>query len=246
MDPFAFLEAFRPRVETSWLSKLHPGVRIVVIGGLMIVPLMFKSLEGELLSICLILPLVLLSKSLRETGKLIKGSSLFLLIIILTNYLFTKDVKFSIAMGMRLVSMLILSAAFFASTDATEIGDLLDDLGFPPYISFSFVMALRFIPVLAEDAQNIVAAQESRGLELTKGSLLRRIRNMIPILIPLVVLAIRRAQQLAEALESRAFGSGKRTSYWEYRISIKDVLAFCYLIIPLMLSLYLKKSGIVL
>jgi len=246
MDPFAFLEAFRPRVEISWLSKLHPGIRLLMIGGLMVVPLMFKSLEGELLSICIILPLVLLSKSLNETGKLIKGSSFFLLIIILTNYLFSKDVKFSIAMGMRLVSMLILSAAFFTSTDATEIGDLLDDLGFPPYISFSFVMALRFIPVLAEDAQNIVAAQESRGLELTKGSLLRRIRNMIPILVPLVILAIRRAQQLAEALESRAFGSGRRTSYWEYKMSIKDILAFFYLVILLALSIYLKKTGLVL
>ncbi len=246
MDPFAFLEAFRPRVEKSWLSRLHPGIRTLVIGGLMVVPLLFRSLEGELLSVCILIPLVLLSKSIRETGKLVKGSLFFLLIIILTNYLFSRDVEFSIAMGLRLVSMLILSAAFFASTDATEIGDLLDSLGFPPYLSFSFVMALRFIPVLAEDAQNIVAAQESRGLELSKGNLFRRIQNMIPILIPLVVIAIRRAQQLAEALESRAFGSGKRTSYWEYRISVNDVIASLYLIVSLGFFIYLKRSGLAL
>jgi energy-coupling factor transport system permease protein len=244
MDPFAFLEAFRPRIEASWLSRLHPGFRILVIGGLMAVPLMFSSLVGELFAICILLPLIILSKSIGEVGKLIKGSLFFLLIIVLTNYLFSRQIWFSIAMGMRLISMLILSAAFFASTDATEIGDLLDTLGFPPYISFSFVMALRFIPVLAEDAQNIIAAQESRGLELSKGGMFARIRNMIPILIPLVVLAIRRAQQLAEALESRAFGSGKRTSYWEYRISRRDFVAVLYLILSLSLSLYLKRAGL--
>ncbi|HIE23982.1 MAG TPA: energy-coupling factor transporter transmembrane protein EcfT [Candidatus Korarchaeota archaeon] len=245
MDPFAFLEAFRPRIEASWLSRLHPGFRMLVIGGLMVVPLMFSSLVGELFAICILFPLIVLSKSINEVGKLIKGSLFFLMIIVLTNYLFTRQIWFSIAMGMRLISMLILSAAFFASTDATEIGDLLDTLGFPPYISFSFVMALRFIPVLAEDAQNIIAAQESRGLELTKGGMFARIRNMIPILIPLVVLAIRRAQQLAEALESRAFGSGKRTSYWEYRISRSDFVAVLYLILSLSISLYLKNAGLV-
>ncbi len=243
MDPFAFLEAFRPRIEASWLSRLHPGFRILVIGGLMVVPLMFSSFFGELFAICILFPLILLSKSISEVGKLIKGSLFFLLIIVLTNYLFSRQIWFSIAMGMRLISMLILSAAFFASTDATEIGDLLDSLGFPSYISYSFVMALRFVPVLAEDAQNIIAAQESRGLELSKGGVFARIRNMIPILIPLVVLAIRRAQQLAEALESRAFGSGRRTSYWEYKVSKRDLLAVFYLIVSLALSLYLKKAG---
>ncbi len=244
MDPFAFLEAFRPRIEASLLSRLHPGIRVLMIGGLLIAPLMFRSLMGELLSLAIIIPLMILSKSIVEVGKLIKGSLFFLIIIILTNYLFSREIGFSVAMGMRLISMLILSAVFFASTDATEIGDLLGNLGFPPYISYSFVMALRFIPVLAEDAQNIIAAQESRGLELSKGNLLTRIRNMIPILIPLVILAIRRAQQLAEALESRAFGSGKRTSYWEYRISEKDVLAVLYTVLSLCSFIYLKKSGL--
>jgi len=141
--------------------------------------------------------------------------------------------------------MLVLSAAFFASTDATEIGDLLSNIGLPPYIAFSFVMALRFIPVLAEDAQNIIAAQQSRGLELSKGNFFTRIRRMIPILVPLVILAIRRAQQLAEALESRAFGSERRSSYYEYRISGHDILAVSYLVLSLCFSFYLKSCGLV-
>ena len=245
MDPFALLEAFRPRAEESWLSKLHPGTKVMTIGCLTIIPLMFSSLQGELLSISILIPLIVLSKSIEEVCKLIKGSMLFILVIVLTNYLFSRKILFSVAMGMRLVSMLILSATFFASTDATEIGDLLSNIGFPPYIAFSFVMALRFIPVLAEDAQNIIAAQQSRGLELSKGGLLTRIRKMIPILVPLVVLAIRRAQQLAEALESRAFGSERRSSYYEYRISRHDALVIFYLVLSLCFSLYLKRCGLI-
>lgn len=245
MDPFAFLEAFRRKTEASWLSKLHPGIKILTIGSLMIIPLMFNSLAGELLSITILIPLVVLSKSTMEICKLIKGSILFIFMIILTNYLFSRKILFSLAMAMRLVSMLILSAVFFASTDATEIGDLLSNIGFPPYIAFSFVIAIRFIPVLAEDAQNIIAAQQSRGLELSKGNLFARIKKMIPILIPLVILAIRRAQQLAEALESRAFGSEKRSSYYEYKISGNDILAVFYLVLSLCFSLYLKSCGLV-
>jgi energy-coupling factor transport system permease protein len=53
-------------------------------------------------------------------------------------------------------------------------------------------------------------AQKARGLELEKGGLLKRIRNYVPVLIPLIVSAIRRSLELAEAMESRAWGATKK------------------------------------
>jgi energy-coupling factor transport system permease protein len=61
-----------------------------------------------------------------------------------------------------------------------------------------------------------------------RSGFIRRAKSLLPLLIPLIVIAIRRAQQLAEALESRCFGSGKRTSYITYEMRLMDFLALAY------------------
>jgi energy-coupling factor transport system permease protein len=68
-------------------------------------------------------------------------------------------------------------------------------------------------------------AQKARGLELERGSFLKRIRNYIPVLIPLIVSAIRRSLELAEAMESRAWGSTKkRTNLYVLRMHKGDLI----------------------
>jgi energy-coupling factor transport system permease protein len=93
-----------------------------------------------------------------------------------------------------------------------------------PYeFSFAFTTAVRFVPVLAEEAQTIMDAQKARGLELEKGGFMKRIRNYIPILIPLIVSAIRRSLELAEAMESRAWGAvKKRTNLYALKLHPGD------------------------
>jgi len=81
------------------------------------------------------------------------------------------------------------------------------------------------VPTMAVDAQTVVDAQRSRGLELDKGNLLKRVRNYIPILIPLLLIAIRRSLELAEALEARGFpGKEGRTSLFLLRFRPVDYL----------------------
>ena len=96
-------------------------------------------------------------------------------------------------------------------------------LGYPNALSFTFTTAVRLVPTLAADAQTVVDAQRSRGLELDKGNLFRRVRNYVPILIPLLLIAIRRSLELAEALESRGFpGKEGRVSLFELRLGRAD------------------------
>jgi energy-coupling factor transport system permease protein len=81
-------------------------------------------------------------------------------------------------------------------------------------------------------------AQKSRGLELEKGNIFKRIRNYIPILIPLIVSAVRRSMEMAEALESRGFNtSGKREPIKvltfkriDYLVALSSITALCFLI----------------
>jgi energy-coupling factor transport system permease protein len=84
-------------------------------------------------------------------------------------------------------------------------------------------------------------AQKSRGLELERGNFFKRIRNYIPILIPLIVGAIRRSLELAEAMESRAFGARKqRTSLYSLKLRNSDYAALLLGAGVLVLSLYLR------
>jgi energy-coupling factor transport system permease protein len=95
-----------------------------------------------------------------------------------------------------------------------------------PYeFCFAFTTAVRFVPVLAEEAQTIIDAQKARGLELEKGNFLKRVRNYIPILIPLIISAIRRSLELAEAMESRAWGAvKKRTNLFVLKLHRGDYI----------------------
>jgi energy-coupling factor transport system permease protein len=82
-------------------------------------------------------------------------------------------------------------------------------------------------------------AQKSRGLELEKGNFLKRIRNYIPILIPLIVSAIRRSLELAEAMESRAWGaSEKRTNLYVLKLRKDDVALVAIAVGMLVLAVY--------
>jgi energy-coupling factor transport system permease protein len=100
-------------------------------------------------------------------------------------------------------------------------------------------MAVRLVPTIALEAQTIIDAQRSRGLEMERGNLIQRIRNYIPILIPLVVSAIRRSTELAEALESRAFGVTKdRESLVELRMKLSDYATVIIALTVLAIGIY--------
>jgi energy-coupling factor transport system permease protein len=111
-----------------------------------------------------------------------------------------------------------------------------------PYeFTFAFTTAVRFVPVLAEEAQTIMDAQKARGLELERGSFMKRIRNYIPILIPLIVSAIRRSLELAEAMESRAWGAAKkRTNLYVLKMRRGDLVLIIISVILLITAVYVR------
>ncbi len=114
---------------------------------------------------------------------------------------------------------------FFLTTSPDELEHVMRWFRFPQDLVFAFVTAVRFVPVLLMDALQIMDAQKSRGLELEKGNPLRRIKNFGPILVPLVVNAVVRAGELAEAMESRGYGAVKKpTTLYRLSTSIKDRL----------------------
>ena len=91
-------------------------------------------------------------------------------------------------------------------------------------IAMMISIALRFIPTLVFEADKIICAQKSRGVDLETGSFLKRAKCMVPILIPLFVCAFKRADELAVAMESRCYRvGGQRTSYKTLKFKKQDI-----------------------
>ncbi|MFQ6053098.1 MAG: energy-coupling factor transporter transmembrane component T family protein, partial [Candidatus Bathyarchaeia archaeon] len=86
-----------------------------------------------------------------------------------------------------------------------------------------------------------IDAQRSRGLELERGSILARIRNYIPILLPLIINSIRRSLELAEAMESRAFGASRdRTNLYELKMGARDYAVLIASVLALAVAVYVR------
>lgn len=88
-------------------------------------------------------------------------------------------------------------------------------------------IALRFVPTLIEETDKIISAQKARGADFESGSLLRRVKALVPILVPLFISAFRRADDLATAMECRCYQGGTgRTKMKLLRYKRRDYLSF--------------------
>ena len=97
-------------------------------------------------------------------------------------------------------------------------------------IAMMMSIALRFIPILTEETDKIMKAQLARGADFESGNLIKRVKNMIPILVPLFISAFRRANDLAMAMEARCYRGGDgRTKMKPLHYQKRDGLAYLYL-----------------
>jgi energy-coupling factor transport system permease protein len=180
-----------------------------------------------------------------------RGAAFLATVIFLTNFIVSfvgsgyvvtaKNLESAIAMTLRFIVLVESFSVFFLTTSPDHLSLALEQTRIPYEFSFAFTTAVRFVPVLAEEAQTIMDAQKARGLELERGNFLKRIRNYIPILIPLIVGAIRRSLELAEAMESRAWGSTKkRTNLYVLKMHRGDFILIALTIGILAFSIFIR------
>jgi len=110
-------------------------------------------------------------------------------------------------------------------------------------LSMMMCIALRFIPTLIEETDKIISAQKARGADFENGSLLQRVRALIPILVPLFISAFRRADELATAMECRCYHGGDgRTKMKLLRYKLLDLKTYligaALLVVVILLRVY--------
>lgn len=162
----------------------------------------------------------------------------------------TKEGLYATAfLAVRLFLLVLASSLLTLTTTPVALTDGLESLLAPlkwikfPVHDLALVMsiALRFIPILTDETARIMNAQKARGADFENGSLGDRIKAIIPILIPLLVSAFRRADELGDAMDARCYsGSVNRTKYKKLTFTWRDALAGA-LLVALIVGVVLLK-----
>jgi energy-coupling factor transport system permease protein len=151
-------------------------------------------------------------------------------------------------LALRILLLVSVAGLLTATTAPVTLADGIEDLLSPlrglrvpaHEVAMMMTIALRFIPTLHEEARKISKAQAARGADFSEGGLVRRVRAMLPVLVPLTVGAFRSADELAEAMESRGYRGGKgRTRYRELRFRARDALALAAAVLVLVAGILL-------
>ena len=131
------------------------------------------------------------------------------------------------------ISLVVLGASLLTyTTSPVQLADGIESLLSPlkvikfPVHEFALIMsiALRFIPTLLEETDRIMKAQKARGANFESGNIFKKIKALIPILIPLLISSFRRADELADAMDARCYsGSKNRTRFKKLTFTYRDL-----------------------
>ncbi len=144
-------------------------------------------------------------------------------------------IVFSLFLVLRLILLVLCSSLLTYTTTPVDLTDGIESLLTPlkwirfPVHELALIMsiALRFIPILMDETERIKNAQKARGADFETGGPIKKIKAIVPILIPLLLSAFRRADELGDAMEARCYtGSKNRTKYKKHRFGWRDLVGF--------------------
>lgn len=240
--------SFQFKRESSIIHKIDPRAKLVYL--ILFTMLIVYYSNPIILSLIFIMsiPMVFLGKVTDKWKISIRGALFFIIFIFIFNFIgifwstgsLENSIILSIAMSIRFLALISIFSAFFLTTSPEDLMQSMIQMKVPYEYALTFNMSMRFVPTLSRELQIIIDAQKSRGLELEKGSIFQKVKKYIPILIPLIISSFRRAEMIADAMESRAFGaSEKRTSLYTLTMGLKDyvfisisLIAFVLLLLP--------------
>lgn len=235
----------------SALHKLDPRTKILFL--VAYITMLFLASSFYSLALCLVLLVVGITLSkvpFSSVLRSVKGIIFLLVFTALLNLFFHKGqtplqiwfitiyaegIIFSIFLMLRLSFLVMASSLLTLTTTPVNLTDGIESLLTPlkwirfPVHALALIMsiALRFIPTLIDETNRIINAQKSRGADFETGGLIKKVKAVVPILIPLLISAFRRAEELGDAMDARCYsGSENRTKYKKLKLGWRDAVAF--------------------
>ena len=245
----------------SRIHRLDPRVKIVCTLLFLVSLFIQNSLLGYVIATLFLGTVIRLSKvPLKYIVKGLKPIVILLLFTVVMNLFLTQSgevlahfwiftiteggLRTSVFMAIRLMYLVAGSSIMTFTTSPNGLTDGMEKLLHPlnklnvPVHEVAMMMsiALRFIPILLEEADKIMKAQQARGADFESGNIIQRAKAMVPILVPLFVSAFRRANDLAMAMESRCYHGGDgRTKMKPLRYKSRDRIAYVLTLIYIVL-----------
>lgn len=160
-----------------------------------------------------------------------------------------QGIRTAVIMAIRFIELVLGASLLTLTTTPTKLTDGLEK-AFSPLekirvpvheIAMMMSIALRFIPILTKETDRIMKAQMARGADFESGKLLRRVKAMLPLLVPMFVAAFRRANDLALAMDSRCYQGGEgRTHLKPLKYTPSDYAAYIIMLAYLFAIIVLR------
>lgn len=235
----------------SCIHNLDPRTKLLFLIAYIVMLFVSQTFYGMLLClIVLIVTVILAHVPFGSVLRSVKGILFILFLTSVINLFFhggehvlvdlgaasitRESVVFTVFLLLRLFLLVMGSAVLTLTTTPVRLTDGIESLLTPlkwikvPVHELALVMsiALRFIPTLIDETNRIIAAQKARGAVFESGNLIKRVKAIVPILIPLLISAFRRADELGDAMDARCYsGSKNRTKYKKLKFGWGDLVA---------------------
>lgn len=234
----------------SVIHKIDPRVKILLIIAYIVFLFVANNFVSLGFMVLVTVAIVLLTKI--PVKMYFKGLKAIMFIILFTSVLnmfygsgepiwqwgFLKitlnGISNAVFISIRIVALIFISCVLTYTTSPTDLTDALERLMKPltvfhikvHEIAMMMTIALRFVPTLLEETDKIMNAQKARGANMDSGGLIKRVKAMMLVLVPLLVSSFNRAYELAVAMECRCYrGGAGRTRMKVLKAETKDAVA---------------------
>ncbi|ADL53370.1 energy-coupling factor transporter transmembrane component T family protein [Clostridium cellulovorans] len=254
----------------SIIHKLDPRTKIIISFLYIINLFILKSTLGYIMIALFTLGIILASKlkfiyiyrGLKPVFILVLITAIFNIFMVkgdevLINLgfinIYKEAVILAVKMMVRIVFIVISTSVLTLTTSPIELTDGIEKLlnpfkkfGLPAHeLAMMMTIALRFIPTLIDETDKIMKAQKARGADFESGSLIKRAKALIPVLVPLFISSFRRAEELAMAMEARCYRGGEgRTRMKVLKYTKNDAVAYIIMIFVILLSVTSRNLSI--
>ncbi len=231
----------------GWVQRLHPTIKLVGMVWLFATVFAADRLAPVAAQLGLVCGLLVAARALGNVYRMrvLLGMVFGMTLLIWTFFypegealwswgnwkVSAEGMAYALLVSTQLVALLLVGVLFLSVTKIEEFAYALHRVGLPYKLAFTITLTFRLVPVFLDSANSVVQAQRCRGFDFEQGGLLHRMRLYVPILVPVFIGALRRADGMAVALEARGFQHpGRRTSSTPYPFGQNDTAAIAVLV----------------
>ena len=245
--------------KDSRVHRLDARPKIVFVLSIFLLSILISDILYLAILFAFVMVVAAVSKVMRPTLGLLKYTVYVALFLFAFSILFSsgsrvlfsigplvvreESILFATSMCLRLFLAISAFSILTFTVHPDKLLQILSKFGFKTMTGLS--LATRMYPTIASDSGNIEDAMKARGVEFDRGNLIKKAKARAPVMMPLLLNSMDRSIEIAEAMEARGFGSGKRTHYFDTPLSLSDkiMIALFLAAIPFGVVMFVLGHG---